>query len=131
MICCWKYDYCIYKTDNPTILDIHRTAIVAYLARIVIGTGISVAILFLFKFYEKSIPFKGFLNSLSRNSLGIYVMHLTLLQNLDYSGKDCQISEFQYTIYSFAIALLFVLLLNYMISIIRMTKFSKFVLLGE
>lgn len=124
----WDYKYSIYKTSFPSELFQVYVYIKKYIMRIVIGGVISLSLILLFKKYERLIPFKNFLQLISKNSLLIYVIHMTFLPMVKL---DLHLSEILETMVSLVIALLLIIVMNYFISLVRKNSILSFLLEGR
>lgn len=133
----WSRDFYIYKTTSPSLSENMWHKWIAYFARIGFGSAISIILIFMFRKLEthKSILPKTewrYLRILSKNSLGIYVIHFSFFTLTTRIIQPFHMYSSIVTILFSAItSIIIITLINSFISILRKNDITRILMLGE
>lgn len=129
----WSRDFYIYCTKNPSFIEINYTEWIAYLARIIFGSLISIWFILLFVKIDKiGKRYNDLLTMLSRNSLGIYVIHYSLFYIISKHIKlKLDYPEIITIVTMFFLSCLIVSVINIAIFYLRSHCVTRILFLGE
>lgn len=129
----WSREFYVYCTPNPSLYDLRSIKWVAYFARILFGTSISVWFMFFIRKLDVRVTWlKKFLIQLSHNSLGIYVIHYSCFTMIKDS-LQIHICSYDIVIVvaMFLLTLMVIFIMNVVIRCLRANGITKMLFLGE
>lgn len=122
----WSNDFSIYGTKNPSWLSL--IGMKEYAIRILYGVLFFFVFYALFKSLKLSETVENMLIKLGNNSLGIYVIHFTLLKNISsVFNIDNWVVE---SLVCFVIAIIITIAVNQIIYFIKKNRLTSLFMLG-
>lgn len=128
----WSCEFYIYCTQNPTFVEFSLPKWSAYFARIIFGSMISIWLMFFVRKLEMKVKYGDVLSNLSRNSLGIYVIHYSLFYvGGAYLNLYVKLSETSVVALMCVISVVIILFINLIIHYLRISEVTRILFLGE
>lgn len=128
----WSREFYVYCIQNPVYTEFSLPKWSAYFARIIFGSMISIWLMIFVRKIEKKVKYGNVLFNLSRNSLGIYVIHYSLFYVGDaYLSLYVKLSETSVVALMCVVSVVIILFINLMIHYLRINKITRLLFLGE
>lgn len=127
----WKPEYTIYITSLPNInciFDVFKWK--AFAMRIAIGTLMTYTLYTVINRCQCSFPLKKEIVNISIDSLGIYIIHQTLLTHIETYLPKMEASGFCLDLICLVITIPFIILIQLIIKLIRRNSIASLLLLG-
>lgn len=126
----WKPEYAIYSTKCPTVCEHSLRSVVAYGVRLITGVLVTLTLVQLLNRIRMKQKVSAILQSLSRNSLGIYVIHYLLLSQYAITTK-IPLAEPSIDLLAGILAIAIIYILTNLFEFIRKSNTCKMLILGE